>query len=140
MGKITLKPVDQQVAVIFGASSGIGRATALAMAQKGAEVVVAARNEDGLQSLVHEIRSCGREASYVVADATQFRANRECGAFRIEKYGRIDTWIHTAAAAMYATFEDTTPKSSSALSMSHSPAPRGARWRRCRISKKAAVR
>lgn len=109
MGKITLKPIDQQVAVVFGASSGIGRATALAMAANGAEVVVAARNEDGLQSLVQEIKGAGGQASYVVADAAHFEQIENVARFAVEKYGRIDTWIHTAAAAMYATFEDTTP-------------------------------
>lgn len=107
---IQLKPLNQQVAVVFGASSGIGRATALELAQGGARVVVAARNEDGLQSLVQEITSQGGQATYVVADVTELAQIENVANVAIEKYGRIDTWVHTAAAALYATFEQTTPQ------------------------------
>ena len=67
-----LKPVGEQVVVLMGASSGIGRETALRFARKGAKVVVSARGEEGLASLVEEIRRDGGEATYVVADTSEF--------------------------------------------------------------------
>jgi NADP-dependent 3-hydroxy acid dehydrogenase YdfG len=51
-----LKPVGEQVVALMDASSGIGRKTALRFAERGAKVVVSARNEEGLKSLVQEIR------------------------------------------------------------------------------------
>jgi NAD(P)-dependent dehydrogenase (short-subunit alcohol dehydrogenase family) len=67
-----LKPIAEQVVVVFGASSGIGRETALRFAAQGAKVVVAARNTAGLQSLVDEIRRAGGEATAFPADVTVF--------------------------------------------------------------------
>ncbi len=63
-----LKPLAEQVVVVMGASSGIGRATALRFAEQGAKVVVAARGEPGLRSLVTEIENEGGTATAVVAD------------------------------------------------------------------------
>ena len=54
-----LKPVDQQVVALMGASSGIGRETAIRFAKRGAKVVVSARNEGALRSLVDEIQRDG---------------------------------------------------------------------------------
>jgi NADP-dependent 3-hydroxy acid dehydrogenase YdfG len=65
---VQLRPVAEQVAVVMGASSGIGRATALGFAEQGAKVVVAARGEPGLRSLVIEIENGGGTAMAVVAD------------------------------------------------------------------------
>ena len=59
---VQLKPVAEQVVVVMGASSGIGRATALRFAEQGATVVVAARGEPGLRSLVDEIEKAGGAA------------------------------------------------------------------------------
>ncbi len=70
--KIKLKPIGAQVVVVFGASSGIGRLAALEFARRGAKVVVAARSEEGLKSLVEEIEAGGGKAFYVVADAADF--------------------------------------------------------------------
>ena len=67
-----LKPIDEQVAVVMGASSGIGRATALRFAREGAKVVVSARGEEGLRSLVDEIRAEGGTATTVPADVAHF--------------------------------------------------------------------
>ncbi len=67
-----LKPVEEQVVALVGASSGIGRETALRFAARGARVVVSARSREGLDSLVEEIRSAGGEATAVVADAAVF--------------------------------------------------------------------
>ena len=67
-----LKPIEQQVVAVVGASSGIGRETALRFARRGARVVVAARNEPGLQTLVDEIRGAGGEATAIVADVSEF--------------------------------------------------------------------
>ncbi len=66
------KPIDQQVVALMGASSGIGRETAIRFAKRGAKVVVSARNEGALQSLVDEIRRDGGEALAVPADVAEF--------------------------------------------------------------------
>ena len=108
--KIILKPIGVQVVVIFGASSGIGRLAALAFARRGAKVAVSARSEAGLKSLVEEIETEGGEAFYVVADAADFDQVKSVADKTVERYGRIDTWIHSAATFIFATVEKTEPE------------------------------
>ena len=108
--KIKLKPIGVQVAVIFGASSGIGRLAALEFARRGAKVTVSARSEEGLKSLVEEIEADGGEAFYVVADAAEFEQVKAVADKTIERYGRIDTWIHSAATFIFSTVEKTEPE------------------------------
>jgi NAD(P)-dependent dehydrogenase (short-subunit alcohol dehydrogenase family) len=107
--QIILKPIGVQVVVVFGASSGIGRITALEFAKRGAKVCVAARGEEGLKSLVAEIEASGGDAFYVVADAADFEQVQNVAEKTVERYGRLDTWIHSAAAFMFATVEQTEP-------------------------------
>ncbi len=108
--KIYLKPIATQVAVVFGASSGIGRLTALKMAKRGAKICVAARGIEGLRSLVAEIETNGGEAFYVAADAADFTQVKAVAEKCVERYGRIDTWIHSAAAFILATVENCEPE------------------------------
>jgi 3-oxoacyl-[acyl-carrier protein] reductase len=89
--------LKDKVAVVTGASQGIGRDTALALAEAGAKVAVAARNEDKLATLVGEIVAAGGEAYAVkmdVADAEQVKAG-----FKqvIERFGRLDILVNNAA-------------------------------------------
>ena len=104
-----LKPVGEQVVVLMGASSGIGRETALRFARKGAKVVVSARGADGLDSLVEEIRREDGEAIAVPADTSEFEQVKAVAERAVEEYGRLDTWVHLAAVGLFATFEETTP-------------------------------
>ncbi len=105
-----LKPIHQQVVVIFGASSGIGRETAIQFARKGAKVVVAARGEDGLKSLVESIRNFGGEAIYQVAEASEYEQVQAVATRAVGEYGTLDTWVHCAGISLYATFENTSPE------------------------------
>jgi NAD(P)-dependent dehydrogenase (short-subunit alcohol dehydrogenase family) len=105
-----LKSLDQQVVVIVGASSGIGRESAARFAARGAEVVVAARSEPGLISLVAEIVAHGGQATYVVCDVADPEQVQNVARVAEETYGRIDTWVNVAATSVYAKFEDTTPE------------------------------
>jgi 3-oxoacyl-[acyl-carrier protein] reductase len=89
--------LKDKVAAVTGASQGIGRDTALALAEAGAKVVVASRNEEKLAELVNEITTAGREAFAVkmdVADSEQVKAG-----FKqvIEKFGRLDILVNNAA-------------------------------------------
>jgi 3-oxoacyl-[acyl-carrier protein] reductase len=89
--------LKDKVALITGASQGIGRDTAIALAQAGANVAVAARNEEKLASLVAEIESAGGSALAVkmdVADAEQVKAG-----FKqvLDKFGRLDILVNNAA-------------------------------------------
>ena len=89
--------LKDKVAVVTGASQGIGRETALALAEAGAKVVVAARNEEKLAALAGAIAAAGGEAFALkmdVADAEQVKAG-----FRqvIEKFGRLDILVNNAA-------------------------------------------
>ena len=105
-----LKPINQQVVAIVGASSGIGREAALRFAQRGAKVMVAARSEPGLKSLVEEIQSFGGEATYVIADVSDFEQVKAIADKTVAQYGRLDTWVHAAATGVLAPFENITPE------------------------------
>jgi len=105
-----LKPINQQVVVVVGASSGIGRDTAMEFARRGAKVVVAARNQEGLHSLVEAIQRIGGEAIAVIADTADFEQVKAIADATMAAFGRIDTWVHNAATGMVAPFEDMTPE------------------------------
>ena len=105
-----LKPVNEQVVVVLGASSGIGRESALRLAARGAKVVVAARSEPGLLALVAEIHAHGGEATSVVCDVADAEQVRHVAEVAEQVYGRVDTWVNVAATSIYAKFEDTTPE------------------------------
>ena len=104
-----LKRVSDQVVVVVGASSGIGREAARRLAARGARVVVSARDELGLRSLVDEIRAAGGEAAAFTVDVAQFDRVKALADYAVARYGRIDTWVHGAAIAMWAPVEQTTP-------------------------------
>jgi 3-oxoacyl-[acyl-carrier protein] reductase len=89
--------LKEKVAIVTGASQGIGRDTALALAEAGAKVAVAARSEEKLQALVAEIHATGGCAFAVkmdVADPEQVKAG-----FKqvLEKFGRLDILVNNAA-------------------------------------------
>src|SRR5215204_2468941 len=105
-----LKPIEEQVVVLMGASSGIGRETALRCAEMGARVVVSARSEKGLASLVEEIEDKGGEAMAISAEVSEFEQVKAVADGAVEEYGRLDTWVHLAAVLLVASVEDTSPE------------------------------
>lgn len=105
-----LKPINQQVVAVVGASSGIGRETALQFAARGAKLVVSARSKTGLETLVAEIQSRGGEAVAVPADVTNFEQVQAIANKAVEQYGRLDTWVHAAATGILARFDQIEPE------------------------------
>ena len=101
-----LKPLDQQVMVITGASSGIGLCTAEAAANKGAKVVLAARSEKTLQDVVARINSSGGSAIAVTADVADRRQCESIAQQAIGHFGRIDTWVNNAGLAIYGRLDE----------------------------------
>lgn len=102
------KPIDQQVVVIVGAASGIGRETALAFARRGAHLVVADIDGEGLPSLVTEIWRQGGTCVPEAADVADLAQVQMIADTAFARYGRIDTWVQVTGVAQYATFMDTT--------------------------------
>ena len=102
------KAVAEQVVVITGASSGIGRAAALEFARRDAKVVCAARSTMALDTLVEEIAAAGGEALAVPTDVADPRAVYALAATAEDRFGRIDTWVNNAAVAIWGRVEEIT--------------------------------
>ena len=99
------KPLSEQVLVVTGASSGLGRAIARLAGERGAKVVVTARNEEALANCVGEIEDAGSEAVAVAGDITD-RAVVERGVeAAVERFGRIDTYVANAIVTVYSEVE-----------------------------------
>jgi NAD(P)-dependent dehydrogenase (short-subunit alcohol dehydrogenase family) len=103
------KPIGEQVIVVTGASSGVGRAIARAAGERGAKVVVAARGEDGLNAAVDEIERAGSEALAVPGDLAGQEQNEELVRRSLERFGRIDTFVANAIVTVYAEVEQLEP-------------------------------
>jgi NAD(P)-dependent dehydrogenase (short-subunit alcohol dehydrogenase family) len=105
-----LKPIADQVVAVVGASSGLGRETAVQFAKKQAKVVVSGRSEAKIALLVDEIRSFQGEVTPVIADVAEFDQVKAIADKAVEVYGRLDTWVHVPGTAVFALFEETKPE------------------------------
>lgn len=85
-----------RIALVTGASRGIGRALALELARSGAHVVALARTQGALEELDDEIRALGGEATLVPCDVTDFSALDRLGAALFERWGRLDVFVGAA--------------------------------------------
>jgi short-subunit dehydrogenase len=94
--------LQNAVVVITGASSGIGRATALACAEHGSSLVLAARRERALQDVAHQCQSRGGQAMPVCTDVTDPEAVEELARQAVNTFGRIDVWVNNAAVSLFA--------------------------------------
>lgn len=97
-----------KVALVTGASSGIGRASAIALANQGAKVAVAARRLEKLQAVAAEIKSRGHEALPVQMDVTKKTEVDAAVAKTVETFGRLDILLNNAGVAEFAAFLDMT--------------------------------
>jgi NAD(P)-dependent dehydrogenase (short-subunit alcohol dehydrogenase family) len=91
-----MSDMNDRVALITGASSGIGRATAEAFAAEGARVVLAARRQDELASLVNEIEAQGGKATAIKTDVSVAKDVERMVAHALDAFGRLDYAINNA--------------------------------------------
>jgi len=91
-----MSDMNEKVALITGASSGIGRATAEAFAVRGAKVVLAARRESELAALTREIEARGGRASFVVTDVAIAKDVEQMVRHTVETFGRLDYAVNNA--------------------------------------------
>ncbi|ACG77948.1 short-chain dehydrogenase/reductase SDR [Phenylobacterium zucineum HLK1] len=91
-------PLTDRIALVTGASRGIGRAAALALAKAGAHVVAVARTQGGLEELDDEIRAAtGKSATLVPMDIAEEGALDQLGLAVHQRFGRLDILVHAAA-------------------------------------------
>jgi NAD(P)-dependent dehydrogenase (short-subunit alcohol dehydrogenase family) len=99
-----------KVAVVTGASSGIGRATALEFARQGAHVVVAARAAAPLREVADACEARGARARAVEVDVADEDAVERLATIARDTFGRLDVWVNDAGVYAFARFEDTPPE------------------------------
>jgi short-subunit dehydrogenase len=95
------------VVVVTGASSGIGRATAVACAERGARLVLAARPSPALYDAARDCQAAGGAAHPVPTDVVDQAAVERLADDAVARFGRIDVWVQNAAVMAYGRFEDT---------------------------------
>ncbi len=101
--------VTGQAAVVTGAGRGIGAATAIALAQAGADVLISARTEGQLAKVAREIEATGRRAVVVPADLTDLDAAASLAGAAAEAFGRLDIVVNNVGGALPRPFLATKP-------------------------------
>ncbi|MFO0787842.1 MAG: SDR family oxidoreductase [Pirellulales bacterium] len=105
---VSLKPLSEQTLVITGASSGIGLATARSAAERGAKVVLTARNQEKLAEIAGEINHGGGQAAYVAADVASRDELNHVADVAIQRFGGFDTWVNDAGIGIYGRLDEVT--------------------------------
>jgi NAD(P)-dependent dehydrogenase (short-subunit alcohol dehydrogenase family) len=99
---------QNKVVLITGATSGIGKATAIAFAKAGAQVVISGRREPEGQAVVSEIKAAGGEATFIQADVTQESQVSVLVAATVAKYGRLDIAFNNAGVELSGPITEAT--------------------------------
>jgi NAD(P)-dependent dehydrogenase (short-subunit alcohol dehydrogenase family) len=102
------EPLDR-VVVVTGASSGIGRATAIHFARAGARVVIAARHAAGLEETAVRCDAAGRHALVQTTDVRDEAQVHALADAARREYGRLDVWVNNAGVGVIGRFEDVPP-------------------------------
>ncbi|WP_395104994.1 SDR family oxidoreductase [Actinomadura sp. SCN-SB] len=102
--------VDGRVAVVTGAGRGIGAASAVALAQAGADVVVSSRTEDQLRKVAADIEAAGRRALVVASDLSDPEAAAALADRAADAFGHLDIVVNNMGGAMPRPFMDTAPR------------------------------
>ena len=102
--------VTGRVAVITGAGRGIGAATAVALAQAGADVVISARTGDQLAAVAQEVEASGRRAVAIPADLSDLDAAAGLAQAAVDAFGRLDIVVNNVGGALPRPFLATTPR------------------------------
>ncbi|MHB0775840.1 SDR family oxidoreductase [Halomonas sp. WWR20] len=103
---MTTHDLNGAVVVITGASSGIGRASALEFARKGASLILASRDAEALEEVSHECQLCGINARVVVTDVTDTDAVNRLAQAAMDMAGRIDVWVNNAGTGVLGRYEE----------------------------------
>lgn len=104
--KPKLKKIAEQVIVLTGASSGIGRATARLAAERGARLVLNSRDEADLAEAADEIRKSGASVATVTGDVADPAGMRHLAEMAVDRFGGIDTWVNNAGVTIYGRIEE----------------------------------
>lgn len=104
---LQLKQLEDQTLIITGATSGIGLATAREAADRGARLVVVARDEGALEVLREELDQRGADAIAVAADVGDPEQVRDVAETAIHQFGGFDTWINNAGVSLFGHMVDT---------------------------------
>ena len=99
--------LNGKVAIITGASAGIGEASAKALAAEGAQLVVTARREERLKKLVNELNALGTKSVYIAGDACEEETAKKTIQAAIDNFGRIDILLNNAGMGIYKDLVDT---------------------------------
>lgn len=100
--------LNSKVIIVTGATSGIGKASALALAKQGAKVVISGRRESEGNEVVAEIKAAGGEATFIQTDVTKESEVQSLFTQTVEKYGKVDSVFLNSGVFNFAPFEDQT--------------------------------
>jgi NAD(P)-dependent dehydrogenase (short-subunit alcohol dehydrogenase family) len=99
------RPLDQQVVVISGAGSGIGRAAAKRFAEKRARLAVGGRSAEGLAAITQDVKAAGGQIVSMQLDVSRREQVEALAKLAMDTYGRVDTWVNNAGVSIYGKFD-----------------------------------